>query len=71
MIIDLNSTSEADLKKILALKQNLKITYIGYCQEINGSLRNYFKKMGCEVVVKRYELLKNLGPIIKKIFNAC
>ena len=70
IIIDLNSTSEDDLHQIVASKQNHKITLMGYCQELNGPLLNYFKEMGCEMVFKRYEFMKNLGPILNNIFNA-
>tara|TARA_B100000315_G_C14246282_1_gene437598 strand:+ start:207 stop:563 length:357 start_codon:yes stop_codon:yes gene_type:complete len=70
MIIDLNSISEDDLRKIVVSKQNHNVTLMGYCQDLNGPLFNYFKEMGCEMVFKRYELMKNLGSILNKIFNA-
>ena len=70
IIIDLNSTSEEDLQKIVASTQNHNITIMGYCQELNSPLLNYFKEMGCEVVFKRYELMKNLGQILSNLFNA-
>ena len=70
MIIDLNSTSEDDLREIVASNKNHNVKLIGYCQEINGPLLNYFKEMGCEMVFKRYELMKNLGSILNKLFNA-
>ena len=69
LIIDLSYTTEEDLQGIVALKENYKITIMGYCQELNGPLLNYFKQMGCEIVYKRYELMKNLGGILKKIFD--
>ena len=70
LIVDLSYTTEEDLQSIVALKENYKITIMGYCQELNGPLLNYFKGMGCEIVYKRFELMKNLGGIIKKIFDA-
>ena len=70
MIIDLNSISEDDLRKIVVSKQNHNVTLMGYCQDLNGPLFNYFKEMGCEMVFKRNELMKNLGSILNKIFNA-
>ena len=70
MIIDLSSTSEDDIRRIVASKHNNNITLMGYCQELNGPLLNYFKEMGCEMVFKRYELMKNLGSILKNIFHA-
>ena len=44
IIIDLNTTSEDDLHEIVASKQNHNITLMGYCQELNGPLLNYFKE---------------------------
>ena len=70
MIIDLNSLSEDDLHRIVLSIQERNITLIGYCQELNGPLLNYFKDMGCEIVFKRYELIKNLESILHKIFHA-
>ena len=69
LIIDLNSISEKDLKKLKELKQDRSFTCLGFCQEINGPLINYFTEMGCDMVLKRYELIKNLGSILHKIFN--
>ena len=70
MIVDLNCTSGNELQRIVELKQNKNITLMGYCQELNGPLLNYFKEMGCEMVFKRYDLMKNLGSILKAVFNA-
>ena len=70
LIIDLSSTSKEDLQSIVSIKKNDNLTIMGYCQELNGPLLNYFKEMGCEIVYKRYELMKNLGGILKKIFDA-
>ena len=70
MIIDLSSTSEDILQKIVASKQNHNITIMAYCQELNGPLLNYFKGMGCGMVFKRYDLMKNLESILNKMFNA-
>ena len=70
MIIDLNSISEDDLQQIVASKKNHDITLMGYCQELNGPLLNYFKEIGCEMVFKRHDLMKNLDTILKNIFNA-
>ena len=69
MIIDLNSTSEDDLKQIIASQENHNIALMGYCRELNGPLLNYFKIMGCEMVFKRYDFMKNLGSILNNIFN--
>ena len=70
LIIDLNSVSKEDLQAIVTLKKNDNITIMGYCQEVNGPLLNYFKEFGCEIVYKRFELMKNLGGILQKIFDA-
>ena len=70
LIIDLSNTSENELQRIVESKKNDNIIVMGFCKELNGSLINYFKEMGCDMVFKRYELMKNLGSILKKIFNA-
>ena len=70
LIIDLNSISEENLQRIVELKRIHNIIVMGYCQELDGPLLNYFKKMGCEIVFKRSELIKNLGSILNKIFDA-
>ena len=70
VIIDLSSTSEDVLQNIVASKQDYDITIIVYCQELNGPSLNYFKDRGCELVFKRYDLMKNLESILNKIFNA-
>ena len=70
LIIDLNSISEKDLKQLDKLRIKLRLTFLGFCEEINGPLVNYFKEMGCDFVFKRYELMKNLGSILNQIFNA-
>ena len=67
IIIDLNSMAEDDLKRIVLSIQDCNITLMGYCQELNGPLLNYFEEMGCEMVFKRYELIKNLSSILNKI----
>ena len=70
LIIDLNSISEIELKKLVALRQNQSFTFLGFCEELNGTLINYFNSMGCDMVFKRYELMKNIGSILNKLFNA-
>ena len=70
LIIDLSSTSKEDLQSIVSIKKNDNLTIMGYCQDINGPLLNYFKEMGCEMVFKRHELIKNLSSILNKIFHA-
>ena len=69
-IIDLNNMSEDELRRIVASKKNHNITLMGYCKKLNGSIINYFKEMGCDMVFGRNELMKNLGSILNKIFNA-
>ena len=70
LIIDLNSISEENLQRIVESKRFQNIIVMGYCQELNDPLLNYFKKMGCEMVFKRSELIKNMGSILNKIFDA-
>ncbi len=69
LIIDLNSISKENLQRIVELKQIQNIIVMGYCQELNGPLLNYFKKIGCEMVFKRSELINSLGSILNKILD--
>ena len=69
LIIDLNSISREHLQRIVELEQIHNIVVMGYYQDLNGPLLKYFKKMGCKMVFKRSELIKNLGSILNKIFD--
>ena len=70
LIIDLNSIPKKDLIKLYELKHDQSFTCVGYCEKLNSTLINYFKGMGCDMVFKRHELMKNLGSILIKLFNA-
>jgi len=71
-IIDLSSISEADLEALSMLRHDhdKDITFVGFCEELNGPLVGYFKELGCDMAFKRYDLMKNLTSIVDKIFNA-
>ena len=69
LIVDLLKLSENDLKNLLNFSNNELLTIIGYLHQIAVPQVKYFKDYGCDMVIGRNELLKNLNSIIKKIFH--
>ena len=70
LLIDLNKIKEQNFKQIDELRQRKSITFIGFCEELNQSLIVYFKKLGCDMVFKRHDLMKNLNSILINIFHS-
>ena len=70
MIIDLRNMQKEDLERIQHIGNDSSIFIIGYTQLINGKQMKYFKAYGCDMVLRRNKLLKNLESILKKINNA-
>ena len=70
LIVDLLRLSKNDLNYLLNLPKTELITIIGYLHEISGPKVKYFKDYGCDMVIGRNELLKNLNSILKNIFHA-
>ncbi|MBC8257314.1 MAG: hypothetical protein H8E85_08405 [Candidatus Marinimicrobia bacterium] len=70
IIIDLRDMNEKDLEQIQDLQNNNSFFILGYTQTIDGGQVKYFKAIGCDMVLRRNKLLKNLESILKKINNA-
>ena len=69
LIVDLLKLSENELKNLLNFSNNKLLTIIGYLHQIAVPQLKYFKDYGCDMVIGRNELLKNLNSILKKIFH--
>ena len=67
IIIDLNNTSHQNIVALNHIKEKQDFTLIGFCIEANGPVINHFKDIGCDMVFKRIDLIRNLGSIIGKI----
>ena len=70
LIVDLLRLSGNDLSNLNNLPKTEILTIIGYLHQIAAPQVKYFKDYGCNLVIGRNELLKNLSSIIKKIFHA-
>ena len=70
IIIDLRNMQENNLKQIQDIQNKNSYFIIGYTQIIDGGKVKYYKTCGCDMVLRRNRLLKNLESILKKINNA-
>ena len=70
MIVDMGNGQKEDFEQIQLFGNDNSIFIIGYAQLINGEQMKYFKECGCDMVLRRNKLLKNLESILKKINNA-
>ena len=71
MIIELDKLKDNELQKLQELRNHNAIFIIGYNQNIDGGQAKYYKEQGCDMVLRRNKLLKNLDSILNKINNAC
>ena len=71
MIIELDKLENGELKQLQELRNNNAIFIIGYNKNIDGVQAKYYKEQGCDMVLRRNKLLKNLDSILNKINNAC
>ena len=67
LLIDLNSVASEDLSKVYILKKKYDLTCLGYCEKVNSSMMSYFKTIGFDMVMKRFDLMKNLEAILQSI----
>jgi len=70
LIVDTDSLEEEDLEKVAHLGQDELTFIIGYACEMDGTQIKYFRKLGCDMALRRNKLLKNLDTILKKVINA-
>ena len=71
MVIELGKLKDDELQQLQELKNNNTIFIIGYNQNIDGGQAKYYKEQGCDMVLRRNKLLKNLDSILNKIDHAC
>ena len=71
MIIELDKLEDDELKQLQELRNNNAIFIIGYNKNIDGRQAEYYKEQGCDMVLRRNKLLKNLDSILNKINNDC
>jgi len=71
MVIELDKLKDDELKQLQELRNNNAIFIIGYNKNIDGGQSKYYKEQGCDMVLRRNKLLKNLDSILNKINNAC
>jgi hypothetical protein len=70
LIIDVGGLKEEEFRQITQLQDDDLVFIIAYDQEVDGSQIKYFRELGCDMVLKRNKLLKNLEKILQKIINA-
>ena len=71
IIIELDKLNDDELKQLQELRNNKAIFIIGYNKNIDGGQAKYYKEQGCNMVLRRNKLLKNLDSILNKINYAC
>ena len=69
LIVDLTRFSESDLNNLSISHKTKLLTIIGYLHQVAAPDVKFYKDYGCHMVIGRNELMKNLNPILKKIFH--
>ena len=69
LILQLNGLNEDDLSQISSMKADGGLTIIGFSENMDKNIINYFKKWGFHMVIRRKDLLKNLSSLLGKIFH--
>ena len=70
LIIDIGVLKEEEFKQITLLQEDDTVFIIAYDLEMDGARIKYLRELGCDMVLKRNKLLKNLDTILQKIINA-
>ena len=70
LIVDLRGISENDLNNLSIFHKTKLLIIIGYLNQVAATDVKYYKDFGCHMVIGRNKLMKNLNPILKKIFHA-
>ena len=71
IIIELDKLEDNGLKHINKFINSKAIFIIGYKKNIDAGHVKYYKEQGCNMVLQRNKLIKNLDSILNKINNAC
>ena len=56
LILDLVSIKEVVFKKIIEHKNKQYFMLLGFCEEVNGPLKNYYEDLGCDIILQRHDL---------------
>ena len=70
LIIDIGVLKEEEFKQIPQLQEDASFFIIAYDREMDGARIKYFRDLGCDMVLRRNKLLKNLDTLLQKIINA-
>jgi len=70
LIIDIGGLKEEEFKQITQLQDDDSVFIIAFDQEMDGSRIKYFRELGCDMVLRRNKLLKNMDIMLQKIFYA-
>ena len=69
LILQLNGLHEDELARIASLEVGDELTIIGFSENVDKDIINYFQHWGIDMVIRRQDLLKNIGSLLKKIFD--
>lgn len=69
LVIQLNGLNEVELAEVKFIKERAQFTIIGYGENMDNTMVKYFKESGCDIVLRRTDLIKNLGSLLEKIAN--
>ena len=69
LIFQLNGLNEDDLSRISSMKADGELTIIGFSENMDKNIVNYFKQWGFHMVIRRQDLHKNISSLLEKIFN--
>ena len=70
LIIDIGGLEEEEFKQIPQLQEVASFFIIAYDREMDGARLKYLMELGCDMVLRRNKLLKNLDTILQKIIYA-
>ena len=70
LIIDIGGLDEEEFKQISQFQEEDSFFIIAYDREMDGTRIKYFRELGCDMVLRRNKLLKNLDTLLQKIINA-
>tara|TARA_B100000029_G_scaffold478620_1_gene524899 strand:+ start:1795 stop:2160 length:366 start_codon:yes stop_codon:yes gene_type:complete len=69
LILQIDNSKNYIEKKIKSINTSHKISIISYTDTINNKLIQHYKKIGCSLILRRSELLRNIHSILIKIIE--
>ena len=70
LILDLSCIDDSTLSEIISFKNKNFFILLGFCNDLNHKLINYYYNMGFEIIMPRREFLNNLHFIFRNFFDA-